>query len=178
LIAHFHYLVAPGTIFALFAATYYWFPKATGRMMNEFWGKIHFWPTLILMNVIFFPMFLQGMLGMHRRWYDGGQGHSVAGEKAWGLSGFGWSVPISTAAWLMGLAQIPFIVNFLWSLKHGRKVTSDNPWDATTLEWATPTPPPHGNFTEPINVYRGPYDYSVRGAERDFCPQTEAVAAV
>jgi cytochrome c oxidase subunit 1 len=178
LIAHFHYLVAPGTIFALFAATYYWFPKATGRMMNEFWGKIHFWPTLILMNVIFFPMFLQGMLGMHRRWYDGGQGHSVAGEKAWGLSGFGWNVPISTAAWLMGLAQIPFILNFLWSLKHGRKVTSDNPWDATTLEWATPTPPPHGNFTEPINVYRGPYDYSVRGAERDFCPQTEAVAAV
>ncbi|HWY41722.1 MAG TPA: cbb3-type cytochrome c oxidase subunit I [Chthoniobacterales bacterium] len=177
LIAHFHYLVAPGTIFALFAATYYWFPKATGRMMNEFWGKVHFWPTLILMNVIFLPMFLQGMLGMHRRWYDGGQGWSLAGEKVWGVSGFGWNVPISTAAWLMGLAQIPFIVNFLWSIKHGRKVTSDNPWDATTLEWATPTPPPHGNFIEPITVYRGPYDYSVRGAERDFCPQTEAVAA-
>jgi len=178
LIAHFHYLVAPGTIFALFAATYYWFPKATGRMMNEFWGKVHFWPTLILMNVIFLPMFLQGMLGMHRRWYDGGQGWSVAGEKVWGLSGFGWNVPISTAAWLMGLAQIPFIVNFFWSIKHGRKVTSDNPWEATTLEWATPTPPPHGNFTQPITVYRGPYDYSVRGAERDFCPQTEAVVAL
>jgi cytochrome c oxidase subunit I len=178
LIAHFHYLVAPGTIFALFAATYYWFPKATGRMMSEFWGKIHFWPTLILMNVIFLPMFLQGMLGMHRRWYDGGQGWSVAGEKVWGVSGFGWNVPISTAAWLMGLAQIPFIVNFFWSIKHGRKVTSDNPWEATTLEWATPTPPPHGNFTQPITVYRGPYDYSVRGAERDFCPQNEAVVAL
>jgi len=177
LIAHFHYLVAPGTIFASFAATYYWFPKATGRMMNEFWGKVHFWPTLIFMNVVFFPMFLQGMLGMHRRWYDGGQGWSVAGEKVWGLSGFGWNMPISTAAWLMGLAQIPFIVNFFWSIKHGRKVTSDNPWDATTLEWATPTPPPHGNFTGPITVYRGPYDYSVRGAERDFCPQNEAVVA-
>jgi len=176
LIAHFHYLVAPGTIFALFAATYYWFPKATGRMMNELWGKVHFWPTLILMNVIFLPMFLQGMLGMHRRWYDGGQGWGVAGEKAWGVSGFGWNVPISTAAWLMGLAQIPFIINFFWSIKHGRKVTSDNPWEATTLEWATPTPPPHGNFTKPITVYRGPYDYSVRGAERDFCPQNEAVA--
>jgi len=178
LIAHFHYLVAPGTIFALFAATYYWFPKATGRMMNEFWGKVHFWPTLILMNVIFLPMFLQGMLGMHRRWYDGGQGWSLAGEKVWGVSGFGWNVPISTAAWLMGLAQIPFIVNFFWSIKHGRKVASDNPWEATTLEWATPTPPPHGNFTQRITVYRGPYDYSVRGAERDFCPQTEAVVAL
>jgi cytochrome c oxidase subunit I len=177
LIAHFHYLVAPGTIFALFAATYYWFPKATGRMMNEFWGKIHFWPTLILMNVIFLPMFLQGMLGMHRRWYDGGQGWSVAGEKVWGLSGFGWNVPIATAAWLMGLAQIPFMINFFWSIKHGRKVTSDNPWDATTLEWATPTPPPHGNFIEPITVYRGPYDYSVRGAKQDFCAQNEAVVA-
>ncbi len=178
LIAHFHYLVAPGTIFALFAATYYWFPKATGRMMNEFWGKVHFWPTLILMNVIFLPMFLQGMLGMHRRWYDGGQGWTFAGEKVWGLTGFGWNVPISTAAWLMGLAQIPFIVNFFWSIKHGRKVTSDNPWEATTLEWATPTPPPHGNFAQPITVYRGPYDYSVRGAERDFCPQYEPVVAL
>jgi cytochrome c oxidase subunit I len=175
LIAHFHYLVAPGTLFALFAATYYWFPKATGRMMNEFWGKVHFWPTLILMNVIFLPMYLQGMLGMHRRWYDGGQGWSVAGDKIWGLTGFGWNVPISTAAWLMGLAQIPFIVNFFWSIRHGRKVTSDNPWEATTLEWATPTPPPHGNFTEPITVYRGPYDYSVRGAEQDFCAQNEVV---
>jgi cytochrome c oxidase subunit 1 len=99
----------------------------------------------------------------------------VAGEKVWGLSGFGWNVPISTAAWLMGLAQIPFIVNFFWSIRHGRKVTSDNPWEATTLEWATPTPPPHGNFTRPITVYRGPYDYSVRGAEQDFCAQNEPV---
>jgi cytochrome c oxidase subunit 1 len=177
LIAHFHYLVAPGTIFALFAATYYWFPKATGRMMNEFWGKVHFGPTLILMNVIFLPMFLQGMLGMHRRWYDGGQSWNLAGEKVWGLTGFGWNVPISAAAWLMALAQIPFIVNFFWSIKHGRKVTSDNPWEATTLEWTTPTPPPHGNFTEPITVYRGPYDYSVRGAEQDFCSQNEAIVA-
>jgi hypothetical protein len=81
------------------------------------------------------------------------------------------------AAWLMGLAQIPFIINFLWSIKHGRKVASDNPWDATTLEWATPTPPPHGNFTQPIVAYRAPYDYSVTGAERDFCPQNEPMPA-
>ncbi len=101
LIAHFHYIVAPGTIFALFAGIYYWFPKATGRKMNDFWGKLHFWPTLICMNVIFLPMFLQGMAGMHRRWYDGGQGWSVANEHTiWGLTGFQWNKPIS---WGLGL---------------------------------------------------------------------------
>ena len=87
-IAHFHYIVAPGTIFALFAGIYYWFPKATGRMMNEFWGKVHFWPSLICMNVIFLPMFLQGMLGMHRRWYDGGQGWNAVRRKGLGLERF------------------------------------------------------------------------------------------
>ena len=175
IIAHFHYLVAPGTIFALFAATYYWFPKATGRMMNEFWGKVHFWPSLICMNVIFLPMFLQGMLGMHRRWYDGGQGRGVAGDHTvWGLTGFQWNQPISWAAWIMALAQIPFIINFFWSNKHGKKV-NDNPWEATTLEWTAPSPPPHGNFTKPVTVYRGPYDYSVRGATQDFCSQNEAI---
>jgi len=81
-IAHFHYIVAPGTIFGLFAGVYYWFPKATGRKMSEFWGKVHFWPTLICMNMIFLPMFLQGMAGMHRRWYDGGQGWGVANDHA------------------------------------------------------------------------------------------------
>ena len=120
-IAHFHYIVAPGTIFAVFAGIYFWFPKATGRMMNEFWGKVHFWPSLICMNIIFLPMFLQGMLGMHRRWYDGGQNWQLAGEKVWGLSGFEWNTPISIAAWVMGLAQIPFIINFFWSMKRGEK---------------------------------------------------------
>ena len=81
-IAHFHYIVAPGTIFALFAGIYYWFPKATGRMMSEFWGKVHFWPSLICMNVIFLPMFLQGMLGMHRRWYDGGRAGILRTKKS------------------------------------------------------------------------------------------------
>src|SRR6266852_1291160 len=173
-IAHFHYLVAPGTIFALFAATYYWFPKATGRMMNEFWGKVHFWPSLICMNVIFLPMFLQGMLGMHRRWYDGGQGWTLSGEHVWGLSGFQWNTPISWAAWIMGLAQIPFIINFFWSIKHGKKV-NDNPWEATTLEWTAPSPPPHGNFVTTPIAYRGPYEYSLPGRDRDFTMQNEPV---
>ena len=177
IIAHFHYIVAPGTIFALFAGIYYWFPKATGRSMNEFWGKVHFWPSLICMNVIFLPMFLQGMLGMHRRWYDGGQGWSVAGDHTvWGQTGFQWNWWISSAAWIMGLAQIPFIINFFWSIRHGKKM-KENPWDATTLEWTSPSPPPHGNFLTPPVAYRGPYEYSLPGRDGDFTMQNEPVQA-
>src|SRR5258707_419223 len=72
IIAHFHYVVAPGTIFAIFAGIYYWFPKITGRQMNEFLGRVHFWGSLVFINGVFFPMFLQGMAGVHRRWFDGG----------------------------------------------------------------------------------------------------------
>ena len=135
--------------------------------MNEFWGKVHFWPSLICMNVIFLPMFLQGMLGMHRRWYDGGQGWTYGAEHVWGLTGFQWNTPISWAAWIMGLAQIPFIINFFWSIKHGKKV-DDNPWEATTLEWTAPSPPPHGNFVHTPVAYRGPYEYSLPGTGEGF----------
>ena len=174
-IAHFHYIVAPGTIFGLFAGVYFWFPKATGRKMSEFWGKVHFWPTLICMNAIFLPMFLQGMAGMHRRWYDGGQGWNVANDHTiWGLTGFEWNKPISWAAWIMGLAQIPFIINFFWSIKRGEKV-NDNPWEATTLEWTAPSPPPHWNFLTTPVAYRGPYEYSLPGRERDYTMQNEPV---
>ena len=133
MIAHFHYIVAPGTIFAVFAGIYYWFPKATGRKMNDFWGKVHFWPSLICMNVIFLPMFLQGMLGMHRRWYDGGEGWTLASNEGLGPEPVSnGTLPISMAAWVMGLAQIPFIINFFWSMRRGEKgrhqpVGSDHP---------------------------------------------------
>jgi cytochrome c oxidase subunit 1 len=80
---------------------------------------------------------------------------------------------ISHAAWALGLAQLPFIINFFVSITRGRKVTSDNPWDATTVEWQTPTPPPHGNFSRPIEVHRAPYEYSVPGQPRDFVPQSQ-----
>jgi cytochrome c oxidase subunit 1 len=175
-IAHFHYIVAPGTIFAIFAGTYHWFPKATGRMMNDFWGRVHFVLSFIFINGIFTPMFLQGMLGMHRRWYDGGQGWTLSGEHIWGLTGFQWNTPISWAAWIMGLAQIPFIINFFWSIKHGKKV-NDNPWEATTLEWTTATPPPHDNFggRTPL-VNHGPYEYGVPGAAKDFIMQTDSAS--
>jgi cytochrome c oxidase subunit I len=182
-IAHFHYVVAPGTIFALFAGIYFWFPKITGRMMNEFWGKVHFWLSLIFMNLVFQPMFAQGMAGLHRRMWDGGATYAGAADPASGLS---VGVPqifidmnkmITHAALALFLAQIPFIINFVWSIKHGRKVESDNPWEATTLDWQAPTPPPHGNFAVEPHVYRGPYEYSVPGAPKDYLPQSELTKA-
>src|SRR5438477_3807326 len=117
-IAHFHYVVAPGTIFGLFVGIYYWYPKATGRLMNEFWGRVHFWTSLIFMNLIFQPMFAQGMAGLGRRIYDGRATYAGANDPELGLV---VSVPqifidmnrhISWAAWLLGLAQVPFIINF------------------------------------------------------------------
>ena len=176
-IAHFHYIVAPGTIFALFAGVYYWFPKMTGRFMSEFWGKVHFVTSFIFMNLIFQPMFAQGMAGMLRRMMDGGANYSALNN-----AGAIGSLPphivemnktVSIAVWCLGLSQIPFIINFFWSIWHGKNAGSDNPWEATTLEWQTPTPPPHGNFAKTPTVYRGPYEYSVPGKAKDFTPQNE-----
>ena len=178
-IAHFHYVVAPGTIFALFAGVYYWYPKATGRMMSERLGQLHFWLSLIFMNLIFQPMFAQGMQGMIRRMADGGANYSAAViSKTGAMGGLSDQVMhlntfIFWSAIGLGVAQIPFIVNFFWSIKNGKRVTSDNPWEATTLEWQTPTPPPHGNFATVPTVYRGPYEYSVPGHKTDFTPQNE-----
>lgn len=167
-IGHFHYVVAPGTIFALFAGVYYWFPKACGRHMNYTLGRLHFWFSIVFINGIFFPMFLQGVAGVHRRWYDGGVTYEQIIKPV-----LHWNNFMSVSAFLLGAAQLIFIFNFFYSAFFGRKVTSDNPWDATTLEWDTPTPPGHGNFTKPITVYRGPYEYSVPGADKDFTPQSE-----
>lgn len=176
-IAHFHYVVAPGTIFALFAGIYYWFPKLTGRRMSEYWGRVHFWGSFIFMNVIFMPMFAQGMAGMLRRMSDGAANYSsqavegVQGTLSPGiihLNNF-----ILWGAVGLALAQVPFILNLFYSIRNGQGVDSDNPWGATTLEWQTPTPPPHGNFVRPPQVYRGPYEYSVPGHKPDFVPQNE-----
>jgi cytochrome c oxidase subunit I len=166
-IAHFHYVVAPGTIFALFAGIYYWFPKATGRMMNETLGKIHFAGSLVCMNVVFMPMFLMGLAGVSRRLFDGGASYDFARPV------LHLNVVSSWGAWTMALFQIPFIFNFFWSIWKGEK-TGGNPWHATTIEWAAPSPPPHGNFLVTPEAYRGPYEYSVPGAAKDFTPQFEA----
>ncbi|MEK0449695.1 MAG: hypothetical protein RL088_1963 [Verrucomicrobiota bacterium] len=170
-IAHFHYVVAPGTIFAIFAGCYHWYPKATGRFMSEFLGKVHFWGSLVFINILFFPMFIQGMGGVHRRWWDGGLTYKGTVENVLHLNS--WS---SWGAWGLAAFQLVFVFNFFYSIFRGKKVPNDNPWNATTLEWDTPTPPPHGNFTKPITVYRNAYEYSVPGAEKDFTPQSEPPA--
>jgi cytochrome c oxidase subunit I len=177
IIAHFHYVVAPGTIFAIFAGIYYWFPKATGRQMNDFLGRVHFFGSLIFINGLFAPMFFQGMAGMHRRWYDGGAIYEgLSSGLIFGKTGLDWNKPISYSAFLLALVQLPFIFNFFWSIWNGKKV-GRNPWDATTVEWDAPSPPGHGNFDKPLTIYRGPYEYSVPGAEKDYTPQTEAPGA-
>jgi cytochrome c oxidase subunit I len=165
-IGHFHYVVAPGTIFALFAGVYHWFPKLTGRFMSDKLGRLHFWPSLLGMNLVFAPMFIQGMAGFHRRWYDGGKYfEQTSADWLW------LNEVMSIGAFILAIGQIPFIWNVFSSIKGGKKIPNDNPWGATTLEWATPTPPPHGNFTFDVTAERGPYEYSVPGAAEDFTPQ-------
>jgi cytochrome c oxidase subunit 1 len=162
-IGHFHYVVAPGTLFALFAGVYYWYPKATGRQMNPTLGKLHFWCSFVAINFVFMPMFFQGMAGLSRRLYDPTVYMHGRGVQP-------LNVVISMGAWALGASQIFFIINFFMSLKTGEKVL-ENPWNATTLEWAAPSPPGHGNFlTEPV-VYREPYEYSVPGHATDYSPQ-------
>ena len=172
-IGHFHYVVAPGTIFALFAGIYYWFPKVTGKRMNEGLGKIHFYGSFICMNGVFGPMFIQGLAGVSRRLYDGGTTYLHAQPV------LQWNEFMTMAALGLGLFQFFFIANLFISLAKGDKASS-NAWDATTLEWAAaPSPPlPHVNFEKVPDVYRGPYEYSTNGdngENRDFTPQHEAV---
>jgi cytochrome c oxidase subunit 1 len=162
-IGHFHYVVAPGTLFALFAGIYYWYPKATGRQMNQTLGKLHFWFSFVAINFVFMPMFFQGMAGLSRRLYD-------PTVYAHGRAVQTLNVVISWGAWGLGLAQLFFIVNFFMSLKTGEKV-AENPWHSTTLEWLAPSPPGHGNFLEEPVVYREPYEYSVPGKTNDYSPQ-------
>jgi cytochrome c oxidase subunit I len=164
-IGHFHYVVVTGTIIALMGGVYYWFPKMFGRKMDERLGKIHFWGTLVTMNGIFLPMFIQGMAGMQRRLYDPtAQAHNLTTQP---LS------PIQlVSAFLLLLFQFPFLWNFFRSMFKGEK-TAENPWQATTLEWACPSPPGHGNFPELLTVHRGPYEYSVPGRPADWHPQHE-----
>ena len=170
-VGHFHYVVAPGTIFALFAGIYYWYPKVTGRMMNEALGWIHFVGSFICMNGILFPMLILGLAGVNRRLYDGGMEYAHA-QPLHNLQ-----VGMSYSAWALAVFQLPFIWNVFASVKLGR-VAGANPWHATTLEWtAAPTPPiAHGNFETIPAVYRAAYEYSVPGAADDYLPQNSTGA--
>jgi len=169
-IGHFHYVVAPGTIFAIMAGIYYWFPKITGKMLNETLGKIHFYFSFIFMNGIFWPMLIQGLAGVSRRLADGGASYAHAQEVLF------WNEIMSYSAWLLAVAQIPFIINVIRTMMAKRAAEPDpNPWNATTVEWTDTTSPPmgHGNFEKAPVIHRGPYEYSVPGESSDFTPQTQ-----
>lgn len=162
-IGHFHYVVAPGSLLALLGGIYFWYPKMFGREMNPTLGKIHFWLTFIFMNGVFLPMLFYGMAGVQRRLYDPTLYAYAAAVQP-------LNKIMSFSAWLLALSQIPFLINFFASLKNGKKAM-ENPWDATTLDWACPSPPPHGNFEKTPVVYRGPYEYSPPGQKLDYAPQ-------
>ena len=168
IVAHFHYVVA-GIIFAMFAAIYFWFPKMFGRMMSKTWGIVHFIGTYIFFNLTFFPMHFLGVGGHIRRIYNPMQYEY--------LEQFGdMNVFITISAFCLAISQIPFLVNFLGSLFVGEKA-SENPWQANTLEWTAPSPPPHGNFAATPQVYRGPYEYSSPEVEEDWLPQNQPLGA-
>ena len=164
IVAHIHYVLFGGSLFALFAAFTYWYPKMFGKMMSERWGKIHFWLTMVFYNLTFFPMHVIGMGGQMRRLYD--------------PTIYDWLKPqqpmnefISVNAFLLFAVQLIFAANFLLSLKYGKKAPQ-NPWDDNGLEWTTPNPAPHGNWDKLPNVYRGPYEFSSPQVQEDYLPQT------
>jgi cytochrome c oxidase subunit 1 len=165
-IAHFHLIMGVASIFGIFAATYYWFPKMFGRMMNETLAKLHFWLTFIGAYAIFMPMHYYGMSAGLRR-------YSQSTEVAYILKLLPLQRFITFAAFVTIASQFIFVFNLFWSMWKGKKA-SDNPWEATTLEWTTATPPPHDNFggRTPV-VHNGPYEYSVPGAPKDFVMQSD-----
>jgi cytochrome c oxidase subunit I len=165
IVAHIHYVLFGGSIFAIFAAIEYWFPKMFGRMMNETLGKIHFWITFVAFNCTFFPMHILGMGGHMRRIYNPMQYDFLKPLQ-------GMNVFISISAFVLGAAQFIFLANIIWSLMKGEEAT-ENPWHANTLEWTTPIHPGHGNWPGPLpTVYRGPYEYSSPEVPEDYLPQS------
>jgi cytochrome c oxidase subunit 1 len=169
-VAHFHLIMGVAAIFGMFAGLTFWFPKMFGRMMSEGLSKAHFWLTFIGVYCIFGPMHYLGMIGHPRRYAETTGVDYLAAQGANELHYF-----ITIAAMFTVTVQLLFLINFVWSLLKGKKVTSDNPWEATTLEWTIPTPPPHDNFAGKIpTVYRGAYDFSVPNAKRDFIMQSNS----
>ena len=165
-VAHFHMVMAVAPIMVVFGAIYHWYPKITGRMLDDTMGKIHFWATFLGTYAIYLPMHYLGFLGVPRRYYAVG-GTDFIPESAQSLN-----AGITIAALFVGAFQVVFLFNLVWSYFKG-KPSGGNPWNATTLEWQTPdTPPTHGNFGPELPVvYRWAYDYSVPGADQDFIPQ-------
>ena len=165
-VAHFHMVMGVAPILVVFGGIYHWYPKMTGRMLNDTLGRWHFWITFLGTYLIYFPMHYLGFVGVPRRYYSF-EGLEFIPESANDLNRF-----ITIAALVVGAAQLLFLFNLAWSLRYGR-AAGPNPWRATSLEWQTPqTPPVHGNWGPKLPVvHRWAYDFSRPGADRDFVPQ-------
>jgi len=167
-IAHFHIVMGVSAFFGMFAGVYHWFPKMYGRYLNNTMAYIHFWVTLAGAYLIFWPMHYEGLAGMPRRYMDFSNWESF--KQFSDLNQF-----ISTVAMIVFAVQLMFIFNFFYSIFKGRKVTNQNPWGATTLEWTAPIRPGHGNWPGEIpEVHRWAYDYAKDG--REFIPQDEPIS--
>ncbi|PYP21168.1 MAG: cytochrome c oxidase subunit I [Gemmatimonadetes bacterium] len=163
IVAHLHYVLFGGSLFALFGAITYWYPKMFGKLMSEPWGKVHFWLTFVFYNLVFFPMHTLGMAGHMRRIYDPTQYDFLKPYQP--LNEF-----ISISAFALFAVQAIFALNFILSLKWGKKAPQ-NPWEDNGLEWSLPAPAPHGNWETVPTVYRGPYEFSSPQVPEDYLPQ-------
>jgi cytochrome c oxidase subunit 1 len=165
IVAHIHYVLFGGTAMGVFGGIYFWFPKMFGRMMNETWGKVHFFLSFIFFNGTFFAMHILGAGGFPRRLAD--PYHYDTFRQLQPMNEF-----ITICALGMGAAQLIFVANFVYSIFKGPPC-GRNPWHANSLEWFAPSPPGHGNFDIQPIVYRGPYEYGSPEVDTDYYPQTQ-----
>jgi cytochrome c oxidase subunit 1 len=165
-VAHFHMVMGVSPILVVFGGIYHWYPKMTGKMLDDTMGKMHFWGTFLGTYAIYFPMHYLGVLGVPRR-YFAYENYDFIPDSAKDLNAM-----ISVMAIFVGVIQLIFIFNLIWSFFKG-KPAGDNPWQATSLEWQTETTPPgHGNWGKHLPIcHRWAYDYSVPGYKQDFLPQ-------
>jgi cytochrome c oxidase subunit 1 len=166
IVAHIHYVLFTSSLMGIYAGIYYWYPKMFGRMLNEGWGKLHFFLTFVLMNCTFFPMHIVGAAGLPRRYADYTD-----------IPIFDHLLPLNkfmtVSALLLGAVQVVFVLNLILSFFKGKKAPR-NPWNACSLEWAREYPLPHGNWGPEVpNVYRWPYEFSPPGREEDFREQID-----
>jgi len=172
-VGHFHMVMGVSPVLVVFAAIYHWYPKITGRMFSRRLGKLHFWLTFLGTYSIYLPMHYLGILGVPRRYYAYGTTNFIPDSVGQ------INIAITVSALLVGVSQLIFFANIIWSYFYGERADS-NPWKATTLEWQTEhTPPKHGNWgANPPEVHRWAYDYSVPGTTEDFIPQNVPVSEV
>ncbi|NCJ07844.1 cytochrome c oxidase subunit I [Synechococcales cyanobacterium C] len=146
IVAHLHYVLFGGSVFGIYASLYHWFPKMTGRMLNEFWGKVHFVLTFVGMNMTFLPMHVLGLQGMNRRIAEYDPQFATI------------NLICTIGSYILAVSTIPFLINAIWSWVKGPQAGA-NPWQSLTLEWMTSSPPPVENFDLDPVLVSGPYDY-------------------